>query len=218
VHRGDDLTKGTSVTLRVLPPEAAPHLPALLKDLEAAARVQHPHLVRVLGLVPLSGRRCVVTQFVKGRSLAGSLPAGQRLPLSQAQVIARGLAAALAAVHAQGLAHGGVQPSNILSAAGVLKVTDLGLGRLRLALAPATPYRAPEARLDARADVYSFGAVLYHLLSGKPPAAGAVASLSPVAPDVPAELEALVMRCLSADPAARFASGAELVAALGVKG
>jgi serine/threonine-protein kinase len=73
----------------------------------------------------------------------------------------------------QGLAHGGVQPSNILSAAGVLKVTDLGLGRLRLALAPATPYRAPEARLDARADVYSFGAVLYHLLSGKPPAAGA---------------------------------------------
>jgi serine/threonine-protein kinase len=193
---------------------------ALVKDLEAAARVQHPHLVRVLGLVPISGRRCVVTQFVKGKSLAGSLPPGQRLPLSQAQVIARGLAQMLAAVHAQGLAHGGVQPSNILSAAGVLKVTDLGLGRLRLALAPTTPYRAPEARLDACADVYSFGAVVYRLLSGKPPAAesGAVPGLRSVAADVPAELEALVMRCLSADPAARFASGAELVAALGVKG
>jgi serine/threonine protein kinase/tetratricopeptide (TPR) repeat protein len=219
VHRGEDQAKGTSVTLRLLPAEATPHLSALVKDLETAARVQHPHLVRVLGLVPVSGRRCVVSQFVKGKSLGGSLAPGQRLPLSQAQVIARGLAQTLAAVHAQGLAHGGVQPSNILSAAGVLKVTDLGLGRLRLALAPATPYRAPEVRLDARADVYSFGAVVYHLLSGKPPAAesGAIAGLRSVAADVPPELDALVMQCLSADPASRFANGAELMAALGVK-
>ena len=219
VHRGEDIAKGTSVTLRLLPSEAAPHLPALIKDLETAARVQHPQLVRVLGLVPVSGRRCVVSQFVKGKSLAASLPPGQRLPLSQAQVIARVLAQMLGAVHAQGLAHGGVQPTNILSAAGVLKVTDLGLGRLRLALAPATPYRAPEGQLDARADIYSFGAVVYHLLSGHPPPApgGAVPGLRSVAADVPPELDELVRRCLSADPATRFASGSELLVALGVK-
>jgi len=197
VHRGDDSNDPAKpVAMRVLPPAAAPHLPALMADLKAAAPLAHPNLVRVLGALDVSGQRTVVSELVQGKSLASALPPGQKLPPAQVQSIARVLASLLAFLHEKGVAHGSLQPSNVVSAGGALKITDLGLGRLHPALVAASPYRAPEAKLDAAGDVYAWGALVFHLLTGAPPKPGQTATL-------PAPFDALVPRCLDASPEAR---------------
>ncbi len=197
VHRGEDSAAAAKpVAMRVLPAAAAPHLAALMGDLKAAAPLQHPNLARVLGALDVSGQRTVVTELLQGKSLASAFPAGQKVPLAQAQSIGRVLASVLAFLHEKGVAHGSLQPSNVVSAGGALKLTDLGLGRLHPVLVAVSAYRAPEAKLDAAGDVYAWGALLFQLLTGAPPEPGATATL-------PAPFDALVPRCLDASPAAR---------------
>jgi len=195
--------------MRLLPPSAAPHLGALMTELKAVAPLSHPNLVRVLGAVDVQGQRAVVTELVQGATLASPLKAGQKLGLPQVQGIARALAQALAFVHGKGFAHGGIQPSNVMSAAGQIKLADLGLGRLRLALVKPTPYRAPEGKLDAAGDIFAFGALLHHLLAGQPPQPGAM-------PALPAPFDQLVPRCLDPKPEAR-PKAQEIAEKLGAK-
>jgi serine/threonine protein kinase len=107
------------------------------------------------------------------------------------------------------VAHGSLQPSNVVSAGGALKLTDLGLGRLHPVLVPVSAYRAPEAKLDAAGDVYALGALLFHLLTGAPPKPADTAHL-------PAPFDALVPRCLDANPEAR-PKALEIVALLAPK-
>jgi serine/threonine protein kinase len=210
VHRGEDSAdNGKPVAMRLLPPAAAPHIAQVMADLKAASGLAHPGLVRVLGALDVQGQRAVVTELVQGATLAAPLKAGQKLPLPQVQAIARALAQALSAVHAKGQAHGSLQPSNVMSAAGQIKLADVGLGRLHLALVPKSPYRAPEAKLDAPGDVYALGALLHHLLTGQPPQPGPPAAM-------PAPFDQLVPRCLNAKPEAR-PTAQEVAALLGAK-
>ncbi len=212
VHRGEDTGDNAKpVAMRLLPPAAAPYLPALMADLKAVAGLVHAGLVRVLGAVDVQGQRAVVTELVQGATLAGPLKAGQKLPPPQVLAIARALAQALAFLHGKGHAHGSLVPSNVMSAAGQVKLADMGLGRLHLALVPKTPYRAPEANLDAPGDVYALGALLHHLLVGLPPQPGAAA------PAVPAPVDPGVPRCLEAKPEAR-PTAQQIAALLGAKG
>jgi serine/threonine-protein kinase len=198
IHRGIDTADNEKpVAMRLLPAAAAPHLSALMADLKAVSSLSHPHLVRVLGALDVDGRRAVVTELVQGATLAGPVKAGQKLGLPQVQGIARSLAQALALLHVKGLAHGSLQPSNVMSAAGQIKLADAGLGRLHRALVPGSPYRAPEGKLDAAGDVYALGALVQHLLAGQPPQPGAAA------PALPAPFDQLVPRCLDSKPEAR---------------
>jgi serine/threonine protein kinase len=197
IHRGEDSAEhNKTVAMRLLPASATPHLAAVMADLKAVAALSHPNLVRVLGAVDVQGQRAVVTELVQGATLAAPLKAGQRLGLPQLQGVARALLQALAFAHAKGFAHGSLQPSNVMSAGGQIKLADLGLGRLHLALVPASPYRAPEGRLDAAGDVFAFGALLHHLLAGQPPQPGASAPLPP-------PFDELVRRCLEPKPEGR---------------
>jgi len=220
VFRAEDTVDGRNVALRVLPPHAIPAdtLAALVKDLKAAAQLSHPNLVKVLGLVELNGQRCLVSELVAGKNLGEPLQSGRRMAFPQVHGLGRVLAQVLSFVHAKGMVHGSLQPSNIMVASGVLKIADFGLARI--AAAPSTPenYHAPENILDAQDDLYAMAAVLYHLLTGSHPkqqAQGVGLPLpSKLAPGVPEAMDKLLLRCLHPRREVRFTSADELMAEL----
>jgi tetratricopeptide (TPR) repeat protein len=212
VFRAEDQMDGRSVALRVLSPAMLkPELAApLVADLKAAAQLSHPNVVKVLGLVDLSGERCIVTEFVAGRNFGEALAGGHKMAFKQVHSLARILAQALSAIHGKSLVHGSIQPSNIMVAAGVVKLADLGLGRLAQAVPAPQDYRGPEGKLDVHGDLYAMAAVLYHLLTGVHPksqAQGAGLPLpSSLAPGVPESFDKLLVRCLHPRQELRLAS------------
>ena len=203
VFRAEDQIDGRSVALRVLPDTVVRGdgvLAGLAADLKAAAALSHPNGVKVLGFVERDGQRCVVTEYVQGRTLGEAIKSGHKMSVQQAHALGRVLAGYLSFVHAKGLVHGSIQPSNVMVSTGVLKIADLGLGRLAHAL-PADPdYRAPENRMDVPGDLYAMAAVLYHLLTGVHPRTQPQGTGLPLpstfTTGVPEALDKLLVRCL----------------------
>jgi tetratricopeptide (TPR) repeat protein len=221
LYRGEDQGDGRSVALRVLPAgllQGDGVLPAVVGDLRAVSALSHPNLVKVLGLMDLQGQRCLITELVSGKTFAEALQMGRRMPFPQVHGLGRVLAQTLSFVHGRGIVHGSIQPSNVMVAHGVVKVADLGLGRLAQSLSSPRDYRPPENKLDIAGDLYSMAAVLYHLLTGAHPKAqpqGVGLPLpSSLAPGVPEALDKLLLRCLHPRPDLRFGSADEVLAEL----
>ncbi|HVQ32208.1 MAG TPA: protein kinase [Vicinamibacteria bacterium] len=221
VHRGEDQIDGRGVAVRMLAPgliQGAGVLPAVAADLKAASQLSHPNLVKVLGLVEIQGQRCLVTELVSGKTFAEALKLGRRMPFPQVHGLGRVLAQTLSFVHGKGLVHGSIQPSNVMVTNGVVKVADLGLGRLAHGLPKADDYRAPEKLLDVAGDLHAMAAVLYHLLTGAHPLAQAqgvgLPLPSTLAPGVPESLDKLLLRCLHPRPELRFATADEILVEL----
>ncbi len=221
VHRGEDQIDGRGVAVRVLPQallQGDGVLGAAVADLKAASQLSHPNLVKVLGLVEIQGQRCLVTELVAGKTFAEALKLGRRMPFPQVHGLGRVLAQTLSFIHGKGLVHGSIQPSNIMVTNGVVKVADLGLGRLAFTLPKGDDYRAPERQLDVAGDLYAMAALLYHLLTGAHPKAqpqGVGLPLpSTLAPGVPESLDKLLLRCLHPRPELRFATADEILAEL----
>jgi serine/threonine-protein kinase len=186
-----------------------------------------------------AGRPFIVMELVDGQTLADELARRKRLPPQEAADIAATVAAALAHAHEAGLVHRDVKPANVLiGAGGEIKIADFGIAaaagdRTRLTevgtVLGTASYLAPEQAAGAEAgppaDVYALGAMLYEMLTGAPPyPATNLAELaekrrlpipppSSVEPDVPPWLDAIVLACLTPQPAAR-PSAAELVSKL----
>jgi tetratricopeptide (TPR) repeat protein len=118
-------------------------------------RSHTPNGVKVLGFVEHEGNRCVVTEFVQGRHLGDALKTGHKMSVQQAHGLGRVVAQYLSFIHGKGLVHGSIQPSNIMVASGVLKVADMGLGRLAHNVPSDVDYRAPEGLLDVAGDLYA---------------------------------------------------------------
>jgi serine/threonine protein kinase len=153
-------------------------------EAEAAARLQHPHIVQIFEVGEHEGLPFLVLEHVEGGSLARKL-AGAPLPLREAAALAGTLARAIHHAHQRGVVHRDLKPGNILLMAdGAPKVADFGLAKLligggesltRTGQMLGTPcYMAPEqagagARVGPAADVYALGAILYELLTGRPP-------------------------------------------------
>lgn len=214
-----------------------------LREARAAARIKHPNIVDVFDFGYLGdGRPYLVMELLGGESL-GDLIDGALEP-RRVLVLARQLASALAAAHDCGVIHADLSPSNVLIDGDSAKLLDFGLAQLRddpPKLDPAHPaefvfgtpsYISPEQirglGADERSDQYSFGAVVYEMLTGHPPyKAKTIRDLclkhikapipdidSPHAP-LPAELTRVVQRCLEKRPEARYPSMHEVAAALG---
>ncbi len=205
----------------------------------AAGRLSHPNVVTVLDAGIFEGRPFVVMELVEGRTLRDVLRGHDRIPVSQCVRIVSQIADALLHAHRQRLLHGDLRPENVLiTPRGTVKVADFGLIRAAVAtdltlLGSAlrrAPYTPPEhfanGRSDQSADLYALGVLLYELLTGSEPHAGAAAvtdgpngrATAPVPsrtrPDVPPRLDDVVSRAISADPRRRFVSIQELKAAL----
>jgi tetratricopeptide (TPR) repeat protein len=217
VFRGEDAADGRAVAMRMLPPALlapAGVLPAVAADLKAASQISHPNLVKVIALMEWKGERCLVTEFVAGRNFAEAIASGRKLGFQQVHALGRVVAQVLTVLHQKGLVHGGVRPSNVMVASGVIKLADLGLGRLARTVTHTPSYHAPEAGLSAADDLFALCAVMYHLLTGTHPlsqAQGAALPLpSQLAPGVPEAMDKLLLRGLHPRPELRLASAEDL--------
>lgn len=200
VFRAEDTHDGRSVALRVLPAEllrAEGATAQLVADLKAAAQFSHPNVAKVLGLVDSHGEKCVITEFVPGRTFAEAISSGHKMAFQQVHSLGRVLMQAVGAIHAKGLVHGSIQPSNIKVSQGVVKITDLGLGRFA---SQAENYGAPEGQRDNAGDLFAVAAVLYHLLTGVHPRSQPQGTGMPLpstlATGVPEAFDKLLIRCL----------------------
>jgi serine/threonine-protein kinase len=209
-----------------------------LREAEAVAALHHPNIVPVYDAGEADGRPYFTMELVEGGSLAEQIR-GVPQPARQAAALVATLAEAVHAAHQSGIVHRDLKPGNILlTRDGTPKVTDFGLARrlegnggLTLSGAPlGTPsYMAPEqARGDKKAigpatDVYALGAILYELLTGRPPfrAATSAATLHQVVteepipparlnPQVPRDLATICLKGLHKEPGRRYASAREL--------
>jgi serine/threonine-protein kinase len=200
------------------------------REARLAARLAHPNVVRIYDVgEDDDGRPFIAMEYVEGETLAELLARRGPLPANEVTELGVQVCRALAAAHEAGLIHRDVKPQNLLLRNdGVLKLGDFGVAfglegtRLTVAgtVLGTAAYLAPEQargeEVTAAADIYGAGAVLYELLTGRPPRNPVtLAELSdtaaiPPPQDAPAELAGIVMRCLADDPADRPASAAGL--------
>src|SRR5215207_8813104 len=244
VYRARDTRLDRDVAIKVLPAErlADEHRRRFQQEARALSSLNHPHIVTIYEVESAGDVDFIVMEFVRGSTLDQVIPA-RGCGVTELLRIAVPVAEALAAAHARGIIHRDLKPANlIVGDDGVVKVLDFGLAKLlepdrepdaatatdlrqgvvsalgRIAGTPA--YMAPEqatgGRVDARSDVFSFGAVLYEMATGARAFVGnssaetlaAVLAAQPKPPtqvtDVPRELERLILRCLRKEPDRRY--------------
>ncbi|HVK12356.1 MAG TPA: tetratricopeptide repeat protein [Gemmataceae bacterium] len=212
------------------------------REAEAVAALRHPNVVQVYDVGEAAGRPYFTMEFVDGGSLAQAT-AGAPVAARDAAAAVATLAGAVEAAHRAGIVHRDLKPANVLRTAdGVLKVGDFGVARrvgaeaglTRTGAAVGTPsYMAPEqargpaAAVGPAADIYGLGAILYELLTGRPPfqeqtpaeTIHHVLHDDPVPPArrnprVPRDLATICLKCLQKDPDKRYATAADLAADL----
>ena len=242
VYRALHLGLNREVAVKVLRPDLAgdrTQVERLKAEAGMLASLDHPNIVRALDAGESNGFPYVVMEFVEGESLRDRLRREGPLPEPEALRITRSLADALERARRMGVVHRDVKPGNVLlTRAGVPKLMDLGLakGPIDLGLTQhgatvGTPqYIAPEQALDprkadTRSDIYSLGATLYAMLTGRPPFDGTTlaevltkvlyevpAPVRSLRPEISAETGYLVERMMLRDPGLRYRTPALLVA------
>ncbi len=244
VYLAEDLKHHRYIALKTLRGSLAESMEAerFLLEIEIAAALTHPHILPLYDSGEADGIVYYVMPYVEGPSLRQRLQEEPRLPVAEALRIARQVVGALDYAHRRGLVHRDIKPENIMLYEDAALVTDFGIAlAVRTAHAAraaesgmviGTPvYMSPEQALgdpvDARSDLYSVGCVLYEMLAGVPPYTGADTMeitaqklVDPLPPlrakrqEVPAEIEAALVRVLASKAEDRFGTAAELAAAL----
>jgi serine/threonine-protein kinase len=252
VYRARDQELGDTLALKMLRPEivAAPGaLERFRREVRLARKVTHPNVARVFDIGDDHGTKFLTMELVEGESLGALLERETRLSVPRAVAIARAVCAGLAAAHEADVIHRDLKPDNVLLGKDSrVVITDFGLaraasvdeglpaamstGRSVVQFSGTPAYIAPEQLdqsdvVDARADIFALGAVLFEMLTGQWPwqgnspfALAAARLLMPtpdprdLRPNLPAALAEAVLRAMARRPEDRFASAAELAAAL----
>jgi eukaryotic-like serine/threonine-protein kinase len=243
VYRARDTRLGRDVAIKVLPAERVAdegRRRRFVQEARAASALNHPNIITIHEIESSNGTDFIVMEHVRGQTLGDLIP-NEGMRVSEALRVAIPIADALAAAHSAGIVHRDVKPANVMvTREGVVKVLDFGLAKLvadecRAGSDTATtaadaggltgtgviigtaPYMSPEQgtgrKVDARSDIFSFGAVLYEMLTGRRAFEGnsaaetlaAVVRDQPKAPGelvsgIPAALERLVLQCLHKEP------------------
>ncbi|HVT37733.1 MAG TPA: serine/threonine-protein kinase [Gemmatimonadaceae bacterium] len=220
------------VAVKVLLPEFAADADMaarFVREARTVAALRHPHVVSVYGARARGDVHAIVMQFVEGRSLDVVLGERGALPTAMTALVLAQVAAGLQHAHDRGVVHRDVKPANVLlDHEGFAVVSDFGIAR-RPGVAPITAsgvvigtlaYMSPEQRagdqVSAAADQYAFGVMAFELFTGRLPFTGSLAEINsahlwqaPPSPrslraDLPPAVDALILRMLAKDPAARY--------------
>jgi eukaryotic-like serine/threonine-protein kinase len=251
VYKGRDTHLDRFVAIKVLPPDRVADLARkarFVQEAKAASALNHPNIIVVHDVTSEAGVDFMVMEYVAGKTLAQRI--GRKgMRLGELLKIAVQIADALARAHAAGIVHRDLKPANIMvSEEGLVKVLDFGLAKLTEratetgeevnslptqakteegAIAGTAAYTSPEQAegkaVDARSDIFSFGSVLYEMVTGRRAFAGdssastlaAVIKEQPeplreIAPGLPRDMEKLILRCLQKDPGRRWQSMSDL--------
>jgi serine/threonine-protein kinase len=248
VYEGTHEVLGTRVAIKVLHPELARRtglVERFLQEARVAAQIKSPHVVQVLDVdrTP-EGHAFIVMELLEGEPLSSVLDRQRRLPVSTSCEYTTQILEALEAAHALGVIHRDLKPENVfvthVGGKPILKLIDFGIAKARrtdpqqrnLTVAGVVmgtaEYMAPEQarsadKVDARADIYAVGVMLFEMIAGARPVSGEdarviafkvergeVTPLVQVVPDVPRELAGFVHRAMAARPELRFASATEM--------
>jgi len=240
VFLADDSERGQLVAVKVLRPEVATETGErrFQREIEIVRAFKHPNILPLLDYGTVGGQFYFTTPFIEGDTLKEKIKRERQLPLADAVAIMSDVAAALDHAHTRGIIHRDVKPANILLAKTGTVVADFGIARAvavdraeaitMSGVSLGTPeYMSPEQcgamrELDARCDVYSLGCVVYEMLSGKPPFAGATDAaiiarhfnetprpIREIAPSVPDAVDRAIAKSLAKTRAHRYYSAGE---------
>lgn len=250
VYLAEDTKLNRKVAIKLLPAGSLESETAnrrLLREAQSAAKLDHPNICGILEVSEENGRNFICMQYVEGETLEARMRRNP-LELSELLAIAIQVADALAEAHAGGTIHRDIKPANIMmTARGAVKVMDFGLAKLIKqtdvvqseaeteallstpgAIMGTLPYMSPEQvraeALDGRSDIFSFGVVLYEMISGQQPfaskssaaTASAILTLEPAplarfSKGAPAELERIVSKALHKNPDERYQTARDLL-------
>ncbi|MFC1672311.1 serine/threonine-protein kinase, partial [Planctomycetota bacterium] len=231
VYKARQISLDRMVALKILPPalaEKPDFITRFMREARAAARLSHPNIVAAIDVGDADGYHYFAMEFVEGETASAALTREKRFSTAKTIKMLGDVSRGLAHAHENGLIHRDVKPQNMLiEKNGNVKLCDLGLARstqedstlTQTGTAMGTPYyMSPEQiagshDIDARTDIYSLGAVGYHMLTGRPPyeaETGAMVMakhvserlkpLAEVAPDVDPALAAVMEKCLKKKP------------------
>lgn len=226
VYKAQDTTLDRLVALKFLPNHVSTgsgELERFIQEAKAAAGLNHPNICTIYGIEQSEEKHFIAMEFVDGQTLQEKKSS---LSTKQALDIGIQIADGLAAAHDKGIVHRDIKPENIMIRKdGRVQIMDFGLAKLRGAsrltkegsTVGTAGYMSPEQvqgqDIDHRSDIFSLGVILFEILSGQPPFKGvhetAIAyevvnvdspPMSSINPDIPPELDAIVMECLEKDP------------------